>query len=140
MIRKSDPHVIPELDERGLRQFGIVTGAMFAGLFGLLFPWLLERPIPTWPWVVLAVLALAGFFTPRLLRPLYHGWMRAALWLSRLTTPVILGVAFFLLITPFGLVMRAIGKDPMRRRWDFSADSYRVESKRTSKESLEKPY
>lgn len=140
MTRKGDPRAIPELDERGLRQFGIVTGAMFAGLFGLLFPWLLDRAIPTWPWVVFAVLALAGIFIPRSLRPLYHGWMRAALWMSKLTTPVILGVVFFLLVTPFGLVMRAVGKDPMRRGWDACAESYRVESKRTSRESLEKPY
>ena len=133
-------HPFPLLDDRGLRRFGIVTGAMFAALFGLLFPWLLDRPIPTWPWVVLTVLALAGAFTPRLLRPLYNAWMRAALWMSRLTTPVILGVAFFLVITPFGLVMRAAGKDPMRRRWDRAANSYRVKSRRTTRENLERPY
>jgi hypothetical protein len=136
----TDRHAIPPLDERGLRRFGIVTGAMFAGLFGLLFPWLLDRSVPIWPWVIFAVLVLVGLFAPRLLRPLYYGWMRVALWMSRLTTPVILGVAFFLVITPFGLVMRALGKDPTRRKWDPAADSYRVESKRTDKDSLEKPY
>lgn len=136
----TDPHPIPPLDDRGLRRFGIVTGAMFAALFGLLFPWLLDRPIPAWPWVVFAALGVAGLVTPRLLRPLYYGWMRVALWMSRLTTPVVLGVAFFLVITPFALVMRALGKDPLRRKWDPAADSYRVESKRSNRDSLEKPY
>lgn len=133
-------HPIPALDDPGLRRFGLVTGALFAALFGLLFPWLLHRPVPAWPWVVFAVLGVAGLFTPRLLRPVYYGWMRVALWMSRLTTPIILGVAFFLVITPFALVLRALGKDPMRRKWDPATDSYRVEVKRTSRESLEKPY
>lgn len=42
-------HEIPELDRKGLRQFGLVTGGIVAGLFGLLFPWLLERALPLWP-------------------------------------------------------------------------------------------
>jgi hypothetical protein len=131
---------IPPIDERGLRRFGLVTGAMFAGLFGLLFPWLLDRPIPAWPWTLFAVLAAMGLLTPRWLRPLYYGWMHAALWLSRFTTPVILGVAFFLVVTPIGLIMRAVGRDPMNRRWNRDADSYRVRSRRTNRESLERPY
>ena len=44
-------HTIPELDRTGLREFGIVTGGIVAVLFGLLFPWLLERSFPLWPWV-----------------------------------------------------------------------------------------
>ncbi|MGW8367644.1 MAG: hypothetical protein ACWGPN_03060 [Gammaproteobacteria bacterium] len=34
-----------------LREFGLVTGAMVAGLFGIFFPWLLEYPWPVWPWI-----------------------------------------------------------------------------------------
>ena len=136
----TDRHTIPPLDEPGLRRFGIVTGAMFAGLFGLLFPWLLDRAVPLWPWIVFAVLAIAGLLTPRYLRPVYMGWMHAALWLSRFTTPVVLSAAFFLVVTPIGLVMRAVGRDPMRRRWSRDTDTYRVKSTRATKESLERPY
>jgi len=136
----TDRHTIPPLDEPGLRRFGIVTGAMFAGLFGLLFPWLLDRAVPLWPWIVFAVLAIAGLLTPRYLRPVYTGWMHAALWLSRFTTPVVLSAAFFLVVTPIGLVMRAVGRDPMHRRWNRDADTYRVRSTRATKESLERPY
>jgi hypothetical protein len=136
----TDRHTIPPLDEPGLRRFGIVTGAMFAGLFGLLFPWLLDRAVPLWPWIVFAVLAIAGLLTPRYLRPVYTGWMHAALWLSRFTTPVVLSAAFFLVVTPIGLVMRAVGRDPMRRRWSRDTDTYRVKSTRATKESLERPY
>ena len=39
------PHSIPELDRKGLREFGLVTGGIVAVLFGLFFPWLLERAV-----------------------------------------------------------------------------------------------
>jgi hypothetical protein len=42
----SSAHTIPALDRNGLRRFGITTGGIIAALFGLFFPWLLERPIP----------------------------------------------------------------------------------------------
>ena len=49
-------HVIPELDRKGLRDFGLSTGGIVAALFGIFFPWLLERPWPLWPWIVLGLL------------------------------------------------------------------------------------
>ena len=51
-----------------LREFGIVTGALFALVFGLLLPWLFELALPTWPWIVLAILATWGIVAPATLR------------------------------------------------------------------------
>ena len=53
-------HEIPDLDRRGLRDFGLVTGAIFVALFGLFFPWILNVAFPTWPWVLAAVLGVWG--------------------------------------------------------------------------------
>jgi hypothetical protein len=39
-------HVIPGRHRKGLRDFGLTTGAIFAGLFGAFFPWVLERAYP----------------------------------------------------------------------------------------------
>ena len=47
-------HVIPELDREGLRKFGLTTGAVFVAIFGLFFPWILDKNWPTWPWFVAA--------------------------------------------------------------------------------------
>jgi len=55
-------------------------------------------------------------------------------------TRIILGVLFYVLILPMGLIMRLFGNDPMARKWDKSAESYRVESVREPKERLEKPF
>jgi hypothetical protein len=132
-------HAIPELDRKGLREFGLVTGTIVAGLFGLFFPWLLERPWPLWPWLIFAVLGLWGLAAPLSLRPVYRGWMRFGLLLSRITTPLIMGVVFFIVVTPMAVIRRMLGKDSLARKFDQSA-SYRVTSRKAPVKNLEKPF
>jgi hypothetical protein len=136
----SDPHAIPELDRKGLRRFGLVTGAIVAGLFGVLVPFLLSAKAPVWPWVLAGVLGAWALLAPQTLRPLYRAWMRLGLLIGRVTTPLILGLVFVGLFLPMGLVMRLAGRDPMRRRFDPSATSYRVPAHTRTRESLERPF
>ena len=133
-------HAIPVPDRKGLREFGLVTGGILAGLFGLFFPWLLEFSIPVWPWVVGGALGVWALVAPMSLRPVYHWWMRLALLLSRITTPIILGIVFYLVFLPVALVMKLIGRDPMARRFDEGATSYRVPSHKAPRDQLEKPF
>jgi hypothetical protein len=134
-------HDIPTLDRKGLRHFGIVTGAMFVALFGLLFPWLLNLDgFPVWPWVVFGVLSTFALVGPELLRPVHYWWMRLALLLSRITTPLILGIIYFLLFTPMALAMRVLGKDPMRRNLDGEEATYRIKNVSRDPVDLEKPF
>jgi hypothetical protein len=133
-------HSIPELDRKGLREFGLMTGGLVAGLFGLFFPWLLETGLSLWPWLVAGTLAAWALIAPASLRPVYRAWMRLALWLGRITTPIILGVVFFLVISPVALVMKLISRDAMARRFDENAKSYRVPSCQAPREHMEKPY
>jgi hypothetical protein len=60
----SDMHEIIELDNRGLRKFGVVTGAIVVGLFAVFLPWLLERPWPAWPWILAAALWIPALLFP----------------------------------------------------------------------------
>lgn len=133
-------HVIPELDSKGLREFGYVTGGIVAGLFGVFFPWLLEISYPLWPWIVCAVLVLWGLIAPVTLRPVYRGWMHFGLVLSRITTPLIMGIVFFGVIVPVGMVMRIFGRDAMARRFENDAKTYRVKSEKQPREKMEKPF
>ncbi|MDH3713753.1 MAG: SxtJ family membrane protein [Gammaproteobacteria bacterium] len=128
------------LDNKTLRDFGLLLGGMVAALFGVFFPWFLERSFPLWPWVVLAVLAGAALLAPGTLRILYRVWMRLGVLLSKITTPIILGVAFVTTIIPVAVIMKLIRHDPMARHWNRDIDSYRVPSEDTDKDSLEKPY
>jgi MFS family permease len=136
----SATHPIPALDRKGLREFGLVTGGIVAVLFGLFFPWLLDRPSPRWPWVIFGVLAVMGLAVPMALGPVYRTWMKFGLLMSRIMTPLIMGIVFFLTVTPMALLMRLLGKDYMARKLDRSAASYRVPSSATPPKRLEKPF
>jgi hypothetical protein len=67
------------------------------------------------PWLggLGGLLVLAGLVIPRQLGPVYRAWMGLALVLSKVTTPIFMGIVFFLVITPVGLLMRALGKRPL---------------------------
>jgi len=133
-------HVIPELDRKGLRDFGLLTGAIVAGLFGLFFPWALGASYPLWPWILFGILGGWALLLPDSLKPVYRGWMRFGLLLSRVTTPIIMGTVFFVVIAPVALILRIGRWDAMHRRLDPEVESYRVPSKETPKENLENPF
>jgi hypothetical protein len=133
-------HDIPELDGPGLRRFALATGAMLVLLFAVLLPWLLGLPWPRWPWLVGGALALWGLIAPASLGPLYRGWMRFGLVLSRVTTPLVLGIVFFGIFAPIALVMRLRGRDTMQRKLGVQFDSYRTRSEQRPRDSVTRPY
>ena len=136
----STEHTIPELDRKGLRDFGLTTGGIVGVLFGLFFPWILERPLPRWPFVILLILGGLALAAPLALKPIYQGWMRFGLLMSKITTPIIMGLVFYVVITPMGLIMRLSGKDYMARRLHQQAQSYRIKSKAMPPKNLERPF
>lgn len=131
---------IPDLDRAGLRRFALSTAVLLILLFALLLPWLLGGAWPLWPWAVAGVLALWGLLAPRTLRPLYRGWMRFGLLMGRVTTPLILGLVYYVLFMPVGWIMRLSGHDPMQRRRDPAAETYRTPSQAKTPDSMERPY
>ena len=132
-------HTIPELNTKGLREFGLVTGGIIAVLFGLFFPWLLEINIPLWPWILAGLLAAWSLIAPASLRPIYRGWMKFGLFMSKITTPLILGIIFYLVFFPTGVIMRLFN-DPMRRKLDADLKTYRIKSREQDKKSMENPF
>ncbi len=124
-------HLIEELDAKGLRNFGLSFGAIVAALFGVLFPWLLDLAYPRWPWSLVA---------PLTLRPFYRLWMWLGIVLSKITTPVILGVVYFLVITPTGLIARLFRQDPMRRDCGEHCESFWQNSEKKPPEHMENPF
>ena len=95
------------------RKFGVTVGIAFALLSGLVW-WRGKETIA----IVLGSLAVglivAGLVIPGKLGPVYRGWMAMALAISKVTTPIFLGIVYFLPITVTGLIMRLLGRNPMR--------------------------
>jgi hypothetical protein len=93
----------------------------------LLLPWLLSRAFPLWPWIGGGLLGGIGLLIPAALGPVYKVWMKFGHVMGAINTRLILGLFFYLIVTPFGFVMRLFRWDPMRRR-RVEGDSYRVTS------------
>jgi len=99
-----------------LRSFGLTVGIAFIALAALL---LWREPDGVF-WKVFAsigaALVLAGLVIPAQLGPVYRGWMKFALLLSKVTTPLFMGIIYFGLFLFTGLIRRAMGKNAMVRR------------------------
>ena len=135
-----EPGKIPAPDRQELRKFGLIFATGMVTIFGLLLPWLAERPWPMWPWIVAAVFAGSALVLPVALKPVYFLWMKIGHVLGLINTRIILGVVFFLIFTPVALLFHLLGKDPMQRRMNAAASTYRVKSEKLPRERMEKPF
>lgn len=135
-----DSGITQELDASELRKFGLSTASIIAILFGALIPWVWDLRYPAWPWVILAVLGSWALIAPNSLRLVHRYWMRISSLISKVTTPIILGIAFFLVIAPIGLVFGMFNWDPLNRRFDAKLSTYRVDKLSQPAGSLENPY
>jgi len=133
---------IPELDSKGLRQFGLILGGVLALVFGCLLPWSWELEQQPNVWWIGAGIAAAiwALLAPDSLRGFYMRWMRVAMAIGHVVNTLILAIVYFIVITPMALVMRLMGKDPMARALDRQAVSYRVLSTVADKKHVERPY
>jgi len=104
------------------RAFGLVMSVAFATIS--LAP--MRHGLPMRPWAagLGAAFALLALLAPAVLRPLNAGWSRVGMVLHRVTSPVAVALVFYLGVVPTGLVMRASGKDLLRRRRNPAAGSY----------------
>ena len=115
---------------RAEREFGLVVGGVFI-LLGVW--WLYRGKFASANWVVLplgSVLMLLGLIWPRALVLPNKAWMLLAEGLSFVTTRIILGAVFFLVVTPIGVVKRLSGWDPLSRRGARSDSYWRPYSER----------
>lgn len=104
------------------RRFGLVVGAAFLGLAALV-AW---RGGDRAAWALGAIgglLAAGGLLVPGRMGPVHAAWMKLALLLSRVTTPVFMGLVYFVVLTPTGVLRRVLGHNPPVAR---GRDSYWV--------------
>lgn len=109
------------------RSFGVV----FAVVFAIIAAWPLLRGGSVRGWaagvsVAFLVIALAR---PSLLSGLNRQWLKFGLLLGKIVSPIALGVLFYLVFTPMGVLMRLAGKDPLRLKMDRAAGSYWIDRK-----------
>ena len=106
------------------RSFGWTFTAVFA-LAGGAAAWKGGHPA-VW-FAASAAFAAVTLIRPQALAPLNRLWMAFAELLHRLVSPVVLGLMFFGVFMPVGLLMRLSGRDPMRRKVEPAARSYWID-------------
>jgi hypothetical protein len=115
----------PPPSPRQLREFGLLIGIVFPVVLGWLLPALHGHPFREWTlWIGIPALAL-GIAWPRGLARPYRGWMALGHGLGWINSHLILGAVYVLVLQPIALLMRTLGHDPLRRRRDSAAASYR---------------
>jgi len=107
------------------RSFGLV----FTGIFLLLAVWpLVHRgPMRVWALALAAVFLVFSLVWPGALTPLNRLWLRFGRLLQHIVTPVVLGLLYFLVVVPIGLLMRFFGKNPLCLGFDREATTYWID-------------
>tara|TARA_B100001996_G_C18474866_1_gene521461 strand:+ start:16 stop:399 length:384 start_codon:yes stop_codon:yes gene_type:complete len=91
------------------RSFGIVFCIVF--LLIAIYPILKDGDLRIWSFLISIVFLILGIFNSKILLPLNKLWFKFGLFLGKIVSPIVMGVIFFLVVTPIGLFMRIIGKD-----------------------------
>ena len=102
------------------RRFGLVVGAAFIGLGALLW-WREHTLVASVAATTGTLLVLGGLVLPDRLGPVQAAWMGLAEALSKITTPIFMGVIYFVVLTPAGLLVRLFGRNPLVRKRDGSS-------------------
>jgi hypothetical protein len=115
---KREQHVEGSSD----RSFGLV----FAGLFLVIavFPLFHGGTMRWWSTSAAAGFALVALLKPTLLAGLNRLWFKLGILLGKVVSPIALGILFYCVITPIGLIIRLTGKDPLRLKFAPDAESY----------------
>lgn len=98
------------------RKFAFTVGAAFLVLAGVLYWWRGHVSAAAVLAGLGTVLAVAGVLIPGRLSPIWRAWMGLAHLLSKVTTPIFMGVVYYLVLTPTGLLRRWLGQNPIRHR------------------------
>ncbi|MEO4040316.1 SxtJ family membrane protein [Hoeflea sp. CAU 1731] len=129
------------LTAKQLRRFAWILASLFAFFGCVLLPWRWQTSTVTASAVIAAVLVVWSLVAPMSLAPVYRGWERLGNVLGWINSRIILGILFFLIVTPTALIMKIIGKDPMHRSRDAAAATYRIVRLKPPKDTdLERPY
>ena len=91
------------------KSFGIVFFIVF--LIISVYPLFFDGNIRIWSLIVSLLFLVLGLINSRILTPLNRLWFKFGMFLGKFISPIIMGIVFFIVVTPTGLIMRAFKKD-----------------------------
>ena len=106
------------------RSFGIVFFVVF--LLIALYPLTNEGEIRIWSVIISLIFLILGLLNSKILAPFNKLWFKFGMFLGKIISPLIMGIIFFLVVTPIGLLMRLLGKDLLNLKYN-DKQSYWIE-------------
>ena len=116
------------------RNFGLVFFVVF--LIVALWPLKYEEDIRLWSLVLSIIFFILGILNSQLLTPLNKLWFKFGMFLGLIVSPIVMGIVYFLVVTPIGIFMRLLGKDLLKTSKAKNASTYWI--KRIDKQSTMK--
>ncbi|AGH96709.1 SxtJ family membrane protein [Pseudobdellovibrio exovorus] len=108
------------------KNFGLTFAVLF--LILAIAPLLFQHPLRLWALITSAVLALISFTFPQLFKYSNRYWLKFGMLLGKIVSPVVLGLLFFLIFWPIGLLLKIFGKDVLNLKLQATASSYWIKS------------
>ena len=108
-------HPVPaRLTAAAGRKFAFTVGIAFLVLAAIVL-WRGSQPVAWAAGTLGTLLIVAGLVAPTRLGPVERAWYAFAAAISKVTTPIVMGILYFVVMTPFGLLMRLFGRNPLAR-------------------------
>ena len=104
------------------RNFGLVFFIIFLTIS--IWPLTYGNPIRIWSVIIALVFLILGLMDSKFLTPLNKLWFKFGKMLGDIVAPIVMGVVFFVVVTPIGLVMKIMGKDLLNKKYDEKKISY----------------
>ena len=108
------------------RSFGIVFFVVF--LIIAIYPLTYSGDVRLWSVIISIIFLVLGTLNSKILTPLNKLWFNLGIFLGKIISPIIMGIIFFLVVTPTGLIMRLLGKDLLNLKFNKNK-SYWIEKK-----------
>ena len=106
------------------RNFGIVFSIVF--LIIALWPLLNQNEIRIWSLIISVIFFSLGIINSKLLLPLNKIWFKFGIFLGNFIAPIVMGIIYFMVVTPTGLIMKMLGKDLLNLKKN-NKNSYWIE-------------
>ena len=104
------------------RSFGLLFFVIF--LVISLWPLTSESSIRIWSVIISSVFLILGLLNSKLLTPFNQLWFKFGMILGAIVSPIVMGIVFFLVVTPTGFILRIMGKDLLNKKYDKEKETY----------------
>lgn len=106
------------------KSFGIVFFIVF--LLIAMYPLLNHEYIRIWSLIISFIFLILGLLNSKILYPLNKIWFKFGIWLGKIVSPLVMGIIFFIVVTPIGLLLKLLKKDLLNLKFNKNR-SYWVE-------------